>query len=176
MVLYSTEAYRRRIHQHTAVLQGGILDRPGSGERRYQDPRCNHCDQRGSRELFTLACSPRCRRRVFIFIFPNTYVLTVTLTLVDLLDDRLNIPFAATEYAEQSLVLASESVPRFFRETLTRSSYMSPEFRQNMTKQGQRSYSVTVNPFHRPGARSGVSAWTMPNYYNGFVLPVVLKV
>ncbi|EIM81032.1 uncharacterized protein STEHIDRAFT_67171 [Stereum hirsutum FP-91666 SS1] len=88
-----------------------------------------------------------------------------------------NIPFAATEYAEQSLVLASETIPQGFRQTLlTQGQYMSPEFRHNLFKQGQRSYSVTTNPFHRPGARSGVSAWTMPNYYNGFVLPVVSKV
>lgn len=100
----------------------------------------------------------------------------MTLTFVDYpLDDRLDIPFAATEYAEQSMVLASASLPQFFRDMISQNLYASPEFKQNLSKHGQRSCPVTVNPFHRPGARSGITKWVMPNYYNGFVLPVVSK-
>ncbi|KAF8579872.1 hypothetical protein K439DRAFT_1648355 [Ramaria rubella] len=63
------------------------------------------------------------------------------------------VPFAITEYAEQSLEhLARELLKMWEQKTTT---------------------SHCPNPFHRPGQRP-LPVIRMPNFYNGFTMPVVL--
>lgn len=70
---------------------------------------------------------------------------------------RDNIPFAVTEYAEQSLEFALNThIPAARR-------WLPP-----------RSYEIALNPFHRPGQRQ-IPTYRMPNLVNGFTLAVVDK-
>ncbi|GJE94315.1 zinc finger MYND domain-containing protein [Phanerochaete sordida] len=71
---------------------------------------------------------------------------------------RDNIPFAVTEYAEQSLEFALET--------------HIPAARRGLPP---RSYAIALNPFHRPGQRQ-IPTYRMPNLVNGFTLAVVDKI
>ncbi|VDB83309.1 unnamed protein product [Peniophora sp. CBMAI 1063] len=68
-----------------------------------------------------------------------------------------NIPFAVTEYAEQSA------------ETQTRASI--PGF---IAPLPPRDYTIELNPFHKPGQR-WMPRIRLPNLYNGFCIRVVSK-
>lgn len=49
-----------------------------------------------------------------------------------------------------------------------------PEYVSNIMEQVERDHPITFNPFHRPGQR-GIPTVRMPNAFNGFALPVVIK-
>ncbi|TFY75017.1 hypothetical protein EWM64_g8996 [Hericium alpestre] len=85
----------------------------------------------------------------------------------------LSIPFAVTDYAEQTMytTVNSDSLPRMFA-SMAAQFRAFPEYAAAAKK--QRTHPVTVNPFHRPGQR-GLPVVRMPNYYNGFAMPVVMK-
>ncbi|TFY74497.1 hypothetical protein EWM64_g9515 [Hericium alpestre] len=85
----------------------------------------------------------------------------------------LSIPFAVTDYAEQTMytTVNSDSLPRMFA-SMAAQFRAFPEYAAVANK--QRTHPVTVNPFHRPGQR-GLPVVRMPNYYNGFAMPVVMK-
>lgn len=67
----------------------------------------------------------------------------------------LEIPFAVTEYAEQSAEQQRSTIPRWLEGLPPRSEYP-----------------IALNPFQRPGQR-GIPVVRMPNVSNGFTLTVV---
>ncbi|KAF7972892.1 hypothetical protein HWV62_16692 [Athelia sp. TMB] len=85
------------------------------------------------------------------------------------LNAGLDIPFAVTEYAEQSADQAADSLPTMKGTYLKALSPATKEYRQ-LAK--PRDNTITVNPFHRPGQRS-LPVVRMPNAYSGFVIPIV---
>ena len=80
-----------------------------------------------------------------------------------------DLPFAVTEYAEQSAEVQVSSFPR-----VTNYAAMNP--RMSLAEQSalrkKRSYRIDVNPFQRPGQR-GLGAIRLPNISNGFTIKVV---
>ncbi|KDQ11803.1 hypothetical protein BOTBODRAFT_113878 [Botryobasidium botryosum FD-172 SS1] len=87
----------------------------------------------------------------------------------------LNIPFAVTEYAEQSMDVCARNLPdmrAMFASSILGMSGMPPSYIANLRK--YHPHPITINPFHRPGQRP-VAPYRLPNYYNGFAMPVVLK-
>ena len=82
-----------------------------------------------------------------------------------------SIPFAVTEYAEQSADQTATNLP------IMRGAYaqsLEPGSREYDQLMRPRSCPITVNPFHRPGQRP-LPVVRMPNLYNGFVIPVTTK-
>lgn len=82
-----------------------------------------------------------------------------------------DIPFGVTEYAEQSMETCAEALPQM-RATGAAQMQLPAEYSVPLLK--KRAHPVTVNPFHRPGQRP-LPVVRMPNYYNGFAMPVVTK-
>ncbi|KAJ7289740.1 hypothetical protein C8J57DRAFT_434217 [Mycena rebaudengoi] len=80
-----------------------------------------------------------------------------------------NIPFACTDYAQQSAQMCADHIPEWLNAA---SRNFSP--RDNMHQQlvRQRTRPVTVNPFHRPGQRP-ISQVRSPNLSNGFICRIV---
>ncbi|EDR04547.1 uncharacterized protein LACBIDRAFT_304320 [Laccaria bicolor S238N-H82] len=79
-----------------------------------------------------------------------------------------DIPFAITEYAEQSTDLCAAMLPKMLQSWIP----MINDQRSAMALSKSRSYEATINPFHRPGQRS-IPFFRVPNVYNGFAMPVV---
>lgn len=80
-----------------------------------------------------------------------------------------NLPFAVTEYAEQSAEVQVSSFPR-----VTNYAAMDPRMSpaQQAALRKKRSYRIDFNPFQRPGQRS-MGAIRLPNMSNGFTIRVV---
>jgi hypothetical protein len=98
--------------------------------------------------------------------FPFAFVYLHFLSLYS-----FDIPFAVTEYAEQSADQTAKQMP------IMRANYAKAfgSGTENFDKLMQpRSHSVTVNPFHRPGQRP-LPIVRMPNLYNGFVIPIMTR-
>ncbi|KZP24904.1 hypothetical protein FIBSPDRAFT_929497 [Athelia psychrophila] len=81
----------------------------------------------------------------------------------------IDIPFAVTEYAEQSADQTADNLPIMRGNFL---ASLSPGTREHSQLGKPRKHMITVNPFHRPGQR-GLPVVRMPNGYNGFVIPIV---
>lgn len=69
-----------------------------------------------------------------------------------------HIPFATTEYMEQSMELQRDSMPMMLV-----GSSASPRPLEE--------YKIEMNPFQRPGQR-GIPMFGLPNFFNGFTLVV----
>ena len=84
------------------------------------------------------------------------------------LPNSADIPFAITEYAEQSTDFCATMLPQMLR------SWIPSTDDLGLAKAllESRSYEATINPFHRPGQRS-IPFFRVPNVYNGFAMPVV---
>ncbi|KAJ6452511.1 hypothetical protein C8R45DRAFT_1065289 [Mycena sanguinolenta] len=80
-----------------------------------------------------------------------------------------NIPFACTDYAQQSAQMISDHIPEWLNEA---SRNFSPRERMHHELVRQRTRPVTVNPFHRPGQRP-ISQVRSPNLGNGFICSIV---
>ncbi|KAL6303860.1 hypothetical protein BKA93DRAFT_734251 [Sparassis latifolia] len=84
----------------------------------------------------------------------------------------LNIPFAITDYAEQSMETCATGVQTMLRGQASHAFMPGSPHYAALTR--TRSRPITVNPFHRPGQRP-LPVVRMPNYYNGFAMPLVVK-
>ncbi|KZP24589.1 hypothetical protein FIBSPDRAFT_918746 [Athelia psychrophila] len=82
-----------------------------------------------------------------------------------------SIPFAVTEYAEESSDQTTETARSMSEKFLEAFGPGSQYYRDIPAP---REHPVTVNPFHRPGQR-GLPIVRMPNVYNGFVVPLVTR-
>ncbi|KZS88092.1 hypothetical protein SISNIDRAFT_460149 [Sistotremastrum niveocremeum HHB9708] len=83
-----------------------------------------------------------------------------------------DIPFAITEYAEQTIRQSAPDLPaanEFFA-MQCEARFPDPTLLANLRKNRVRP--VTVNPFHRPGQRT-LPHVRSPNLYNGFAMPIV---
>ncbi|KAJ7036262.1 hypothetical protein C8F04DRAFT_954028 [Mycena alexandri] len=80
-----------------------------------------------------------------------------------------NIPFACTDYAQQTTQLCADHIPKWLTDTARGLSPDEP-LRQELVM--QRTHPVTVNPFHRPGQRP-ISQVRSPNLGNGFICRIV---
>lgn len=82
------------------------------------------------------------------------------------------IPFAVTEYAEQSAEVQVDSIPQILHH------YASSFLHGNLTTDAlqtllsPRSYPIEFNPFQRPGQRY-IGSTRLPNVSNGFTIRVV---
>jgi len=81
----------------------------------------------------------------------------------------LGIPFGVTEYAEQSMETSATGVATM--RAAQASAVSDPDWHEKLTR--KRPHPITTNPFHRPGQRP-LPVVRMPNYYNGFCMPVVV--
>ncbi|KZS88091.1 hypothetical protein SISNIDRAFT_480037 [Sistotremastrum niveocremeum HHB9708] len=85
-----------------------------------------------------------------------------------------DIPFAITEYAEQTIRQLARDLPAVLESMGMQyeSIYPPPDdpLIDNLFK--RRAHTVTVNPFHRPGQRP-LAHVRSPNLYNGFAVPIV---
>ncbi|KAH9939853.1 hypothetical protein B0H21DRAFT_29837 [Amylocystis lapponica] len=81
----------------------------------------------------------------------------------------LEIPFAVTDYSEQLLETCALNVPKQLELDC---KLKNGKLADKLLK--ARPMPITVNPFHRPGQRS-MSDQRVPNLYNGFVMPLVMK-
>ena len=97
----------------------------------------------------------------FYFCVPSLFHLRI-------LPNSADIPFAITEYAEQSTDLCATMLPYKLRLRIPSTS----DLRAAKALSKSRSYQATINPFHRPGQRS-IPFFRVPNVYNGFAMPVV---
>ncbi|KAF7365824.1 hypothetical protein MVEN_00456500 [Mycena venus] len=80
-----------------------------------------------------------------------------------------NIPFACTDYAQQSAQMCADHIPKWLNEA-SRSFPPGENMHQELVR--QRTRPVTVNPFHRPGQRP-ISQVRSPNLGNGFICRIV---
>jgi hypothetical protein len=83
-----------------------------------------------------------------------------------------NIPFAVTEYAEQSAEVQRDTFPQLAARVLPQlqsARVNSPQL-DNLTR--HREYPIAFNPFQRPGQRN-LGSTRLPNVPNGFTLRVV---
>ncbi|KAJ6565797.1 hypothetical protein DFH09DRAFT_1157049 [Mycena vulgaris] len=80
-----------------------------------------------------------------------------------------NIPFACTDYAQQSAQMYADHIPEWLKEA-SRSFSSDENMYQQLVK--QRTRPVTTNPFHRPGQRP-ISQVRSPNLSNGFICKIV---
>ncbi|KAF8144672.1 hypothetical protein K438DRAFT_1922363 [Mycena galopus ATCC 62051] len=80
-----------------------------------------------------------------------------------------NIPFACTDYAQQSVQMCADHIPAWLNEA-SRNFLPGEDMHQTLVR--QRTRPVTVNPFHRPGKRS-ISQVRSPNLGNGFICRIV---
>ncbi|KAJ7023024.1 hypothetical protein C8F04DRAFT_1306511 [Mycena alexandri] len=80
-----------------------------------------------------------------------------------------NIPFACTDYAQQTTQLCADHIPKWLTDTARGLSPDEP-LRQELVM--QRTHPVTVNPFHRAGQRP-ISQVRSPNLGNGFICRIV---
>ncbi|KAF7373122.1 hypothetical protein MSAN_00520000 [Mycena sanguinolenta] len=80
-----------------------------------------------------------------------------------------NIPFACTDYAQQSVQMIADHIPEWLNEA-SRSFSPGEAMHQELVR--QRTRPVTVNPFHRPGQRP-ISQVRSPNLGNGFICRLV---
>ncbi|KAJ7258375.1 hypothetical protein B0H12DRAFT_442969 [Mycena haematopus] len=78
-----------------------------------------------------------------------------------------NIPFACTDYAQQSAQMYADHIPQWLKAAPWDSS---PGENRELVR--QRTRPVTVNPFHSPGQRP-VSQVRSPNLGNGFICRIV---
>lgn len=83
---------------------------------------------------------------------------------------RFDIPFAVTEYAEQS---ADQTADNLNKMRQTAAEAMPPGAEEYAARLARpRSHPVTVNPFHRPGQRP-IGSIRTPNVYGGFVVSII---
>lgn len=83
-----------------------------------------------------------------------------------------NIPFAVTEYAEQSAEVQVESLPRILHHYASSSLHGRMTTDALQTLLSPRSYPIEFNPFQRPGQRY-IGYIRLPNVPNGFTIRVV---
>ncbi|KAJ7290689.1 hypothetical protein C8J57DRAFT_1276299, partial [Mycena rebaudengoi] len=76
-----------------------------------------------------------------------------------------NIPFACTDYAQQSAQMCADHIPEWLNAA---SRSFSPRENTHQQLVRQRTRPVTVNLFHRPGQRP-ISQVRSPNLSNGFI-------
>ncbi|KAL0955321.1 hypothetical protein HGRIS_004205 [Hohenbuehelia grisea] len=89
--------------------------------------------------------------------------------------DMTNIPFAVTDYIEQSLRTAAEGTIPAWREFALRTFEFAGMPATGLASlRLPREYPITVNPFHKPGQRP-MGGTRMPNMINGFAMPVVMR-
>lgn len=83
-----------------------------------------------------------------------------------------NVPFAVTEYAEQSAELQRDTFPQLVARALPHihSALAKVSKLDNLTR--HREYPIAFNPFQRPGQRN-LGSIRLPNVPNGFTLRVV---
>ncbi|KAG1867854.1 hypothetical protein DFJ58DRAFT_714335 [Suillus subalutaceus] len=83
-----------------------------------------------------------------------------------------NMPFAVTEYAEQSTELQRDALPQIVAHALPHlhSAGMNGLELHNLTR--PREYPIAFNPFQRPGQRN-LGSVRLPNVPNGFTMRVV---
>ena len=82
------------------------------------------------------------------------------------------IPFAVTEYAEQSAEGQRDALPMFARRALQASAHINLEQTRNLNRALTAEHPITFNPFARPGQRP-ISPTRLPSLVNGFTLKVV---
>ncbi|KAJ7653579.1 hypothetical protein DFH06DRAFT_1203937 [Mycena polygramma] len=80
-----------------------------------------------------------------------------------------NIPFACTDYAQQSAQMYADHIPQWLNEA-ARSFSPGESLYHELLR--ERTRPVTVNPFHRPGQRP-ISQVRSPNLGNGFICQIV---
>ncbi|KAJ7448976.1 hypothetical protein FB451DRAFT_1147383 [Mycena latifolia] len=80
-----------------------------------------------------------------------------------------SIPFACTDYAQQSAQMCADHIPEWLNNA-SRSFSPGENMHQQLVR--QRTRPVTVNPFHRPGQRP-ISQVRSPNLSNGFICKIV---
>lgn len=85
--------------------------------------------------------------------------------------NRLNIPFAVTDYAEHILNVAVQNLQTLLSDQAAECRSFMPLEAAFLDQSKKRSRPVTINPFHRPGKRC-IPMYRVPNYYNGFVVVV----
>jgi len=83
-----------------------------------------------------------------------------------------DIPFGVTEYCEQSMESFATGLPGMFAQEASLVGSSDSQIYKALMK--KRTHPVTANPFHRPGQRT-LPIVVIPNYYNGFAMPVVVK-
>lgn len=81
-----------------------------------------------------------------------------------------DIPFAITEYAEQSAELQAEALPQMILDALPHLQGLNSAGLEKLV--APRTYTIAMNPFQRPGQRYLGSA-RVPNVSNGFVFKIV---
>lgn len=88
---------------------------------------------------------------------------------------RLGVPFAVTEYAEQSLEVTAGGFPAIIDSLINQMGY-DQELVDRLSKRKEllANEIVHVNPWARPGQRP-IGAVRLPSLYNGFGLIVSPK-
>ncbi|KAJ7328730.1 hypothetical protein DFH08DRAFT_883117 [Mycena albidolilacea] len=80
-----------------------------------------------------------------------------------------NVPFACTDYAQQSVQMCTDQIPEWLNDA---SRNLPPGENMHQELVRQRTRPVTVNPFHHPGQRP-ISQVRSPNLGNGFICRIV---
>lgn len=82
------------------------------------------------------------------------------------------VPFAVTEYAEQSLEHAVRQQVSLFTLRVPPAPDLCVQLRVAMTQPPRRQHDIALNPFQRPGQRQQASI-RLPSLVNGFTMVVV---